>query len=477
MAEKWHNSGIVLTGLLTLCLVGWWFNQELELEIRPSVSGMDGATEARLLAKKSAKVEIGEIFKAFPNKSEDMDGEWLHFRGNDYDNICKDKVALADHWGVSGPKKLWEIQLGEGHAAPVVKNGRLFILDYDEENQADLLRCFSLKTGKELWQRGYKVRIKRNHGISRTVCAVDNKYVVSIGPMCHVMCVKVDTGDLVWGIDMVAEYGTKIPGWYTGQCPIIDNGVAILAPCGNDVLMMGVECETGKVLWKTPRPAGWKMSHASIMPMVLGNQKMWLYNAIGGLAAVNADGENRGEISWQTKEWDHSVIAPSPLMLPDGKIFVTAGYGAGSMLLKVTKNENEFQVDVIKTMSPKEGLASEQQTPLFYQEMVWGIHPKDAGARRQQLACYHPDDLSTPVWTSGKERRFGLGPYLIADEKLLVLNDDGELFLLEANTNKYIELARSKVLGGHDAWGPMVLINGLLLLRDSKQMICLDLTD
>ena len=64
---------------------------------------------------------------------------------------------------------------------------------------------------------------------------------------------------------------------------------------------------------------------------------------------------------------------------------------------------------VIETHTPREGLASEQQTPILAGEYLWTINPKDAGAMRNQLACYHISNLRNPVWSSGKENRFGLG--------------------------------------------------------------------
>ena len=55
-------------------------------------------------------------------------------------------------------------------------------------------------------------------------------------------------------------------------------------------------------------------------------------------------------------------------------------------------------------------------------------------------------------------------------------SDDGVLTLLRASLTGYEQLARAQVLDGHDAWAPMALVDGKLLLRDSKRLICLDLS-
>ncbi|MBA7588792.1 hypothetical protein ES708_30861 [subsurface metagenome] len=71
--------------------------------------------------------------------------------------------------------------------------------------------------------------------------------------------------------------------------------------------------------------------------------------------------------------------------------------------------------------------------------------------------------------------RFGLGPFMIADDKFFILGEDGVLTMAEANTEKFIPLARAKVLYGRDPWGPLSIAGGRMLLRDSKQMVCIDL--
>jgi len=52
--------------------------------------------------------------------------------------------------------------------------------------------------------------------------------------------------------------------------------------------------------------------------------------------------------------------------------------------------------------------------------------------------------------------------------------DTGKLRLIEANTTKYNELASAQVLDGQEAWAPLALSEGKLVLRDLTRMICLD---
>jgi outer membrane protein assembly factor BamB len=422
---------------------------------------------------------IGANFTRFDGvPAEDIEGAWPCFRGPQRDNISRETVPLAESWGDgtnTPPPALWAVDLGEGFAGPAVWKGRVFVLDYDEAAQEDALRCFSLADGREIWRRSYSVPMKINHGYSRTVPAVTDRHVVTFGPRCHVMSCDPDSGGFQWGIDLHREYGSQEPGWYAGQCPLIDGDEVILAPAGTNVLLMGVELASGTVRWTTPNPRGWQMSHASVATMTLNGRRMYVYSAVGGISGVSADAADRGALLWASDAWTHSTIAPTPVCLPDGRIFVTAGYGGGSMMLRVAETNGAYSVSELGRWKPGKGLSCEQHTPVLLDGRLLGILPKDAGPLRSQFVCYHPDDCGTPVWTSGKTERFGLGPFMLADGKIFVLDDNGVLAVLRASTAGYALLSRARVLDGHDSWAPLALAGGRLLVRDSRRMVCLDI--
>ena len=449
--------------------MGWWLRLPQPYALVESVPGMDGKSDRATADEEGVK--IGAIFQTFDGTPSDIPGSWPGFRGLDGDAVVQEAAPLLASWPADGPRQLWSITLGEGHSGAAVANGRVYILDYDEENRRDSLRCFSLGDGLEIWRRSYDVHVKRNHGMSRTIPTLAHGFAVSIGPKCHVMCVDSDTGDFRWGIGMVEEYGTKIPGWYAGQCPYVDGNEVILAPAGTNVLAMGVDIATGEVKWTTPNPQKWNMSHASIVPMELGGRRMYVYAAVGGVAGIAADGADRGKVLWETSAFSPSVVAPSPVVLGDGRIFLTAGYGAGGAMIQVKPDGDSFTVDVLYKHRARDGLACEQQTPIFYKGLLYGIMPKDGGALRNQFVCYHPD--GELVWASGKEARFGIGPFLVADGKILILDDDGKLTMIEASTTGYRQLAEAQVLDGVDSWAPPALVGGRLLVRDSREMVCL----
>lgn len=460
---------LVLCGWGAVVLLSRWFAHDPARDLVMSLPGLDGAPpESERSAADVLDIQLAGTLEAFSGVASDLPGSWPRFRGADFDNISKADVKLATRWPTTGPKIIWSVDLGEGHAAPAVLNGRVYLLDYDEEKRADALRCFSLSDGQEIWRRSYGLPAKRNHGLSRTIPAVTEDCIVTIGPRCHVSCVETETGTFRWGIDLQKEHGTTEPLWFTGQCPLIDDGLAILAPAGPETLMMAVDCKTGKTVWTAPNPNGWKMSHSSIMPMTLHGEKMYVYAALGGMTGVSSVGKILWEISWNV-----SVIAPSPVLMGGNRIYITGGYGAGSLRIQIDKTVDGFAVRSLGKSGPKEWLASEQQTPILHNGLLYGIMPKDAGALKRQFVCYDPDSGAL-VWSSGKTHRFGLGPFFMADGKFFVLNDDGTLTLLAVSRTGYEQLAQHQVIDGHDAWGPIALAGTRMLLRDSTRMVCID---
>jgi len=469
--KKVLNITVWITIAVAVISLFWWIRTDPTVDYLVSMPGADNRGKGVAMQD----VKIGEIFEQFATDYKELSETWPRFRGVDFDNISKSPVKLIDKFGGKGPKILWSVELGEGHSGAAIYKGLAYILDYNEQKREDILRCFALLDGKEMWSRGYKLNVKRNHGMSRTIPAVTEDYILTMGPMCHVMCLDRKTGDMRWGLDVAKEYESEIPLWYTGQCPMIDNNTAIIAT-GGKALLVAINCETGEKVWETPNPAGFKMSHSSVLPFTFGGRKMYVYSPIGALVGIAADGPDAGEVLWETTAWNHSVVAPSPVCMPDGKIYMTAGYGAGAMMLQLKETGGIFSIEVLSEYAPKDGLASEQQTPLFWQGHLFGIMPKDGGPMRNQLICVNPGDPKKIVWKSGTENRFGLGPYFVADNKLFILNDDAVLTIASPSTSKYIQVDQVKIFeDAHDAWAPFALANGYLLMRDSKKMVCIDL--
>lgn len=447
------------------------------------------------------KPMVFEFAKGEGKPAPQLAGNWAGFRGNSRDAISDAEVKLADTWPADGPKVLWKRDIGEGHAGPAVLNGRVYLHDYDTDKRRDVIRCMSLEDGRDIWTQAYKVSVKRNHGMSRATPAVTDKFLVSMGPKCHVTCLDSNTGALLWSIDLAREYGTVVPAWYSAQCPLIDDGKAILAPGGQKhhiddpegidpngktlyvpkadgtnpkgdaILMMAVECQPSqpgqapKVLWTVPNEDNWMMTHSSIAKMRMEDGKeTYVYCGSDGVIGVSVED---GSVLWKTEDWKIRIAnVPTPVPVGKGKVFLCGGYGAGACMLEIAKKGDKY-VPTVTARMPMTTFGSEQQTPVFHKGHLFGVRPDG------QMCCL--DLGGNVVWASGAKTKFGQdgGPFLIADDKLYAMDDAGLMRVLKATPASYQRIAEAKV-AGHHSLGPMAIAGNRLLCRDLLHLYCLD---
>jgi len=451
---------LVIVGIVLLCV---WLSTDLAMELAERLPVAENALQALLEEGGTGKPQ-GKLVQ-FDGVAANLPGAWPRFRGANFNGISSEDVALAKKWPPDGPKVLWSIDVGEGYAGAAILAGRVYVLDYDRQKQADAIRCLSLGNGREIWRYSYPVKVKRNHGMSRTVPTVTDKFIVTLGPKCHVTCLDSATGQFRWMLNLVNDFKAKVPPWYAGQCPLIDNDRAIIA-VGGDALMIAVDCETGEIVWQSPNPRRWTMTHSSIMPTEFMGRRMYVYCASGGAAGISADD---GSILWENADWKISIAnVPSPVIVGEGLIFLSGGYNAGSMMLRLVQEADKISVQPVFRLAA-DVFGSPQHTPIFYDGYIYGVRPDG------QLACL--DLTGRVVWTSTSAHKFGLGPYIIANGLLYVMNDSGLLTLAEATPSSYVQLAKAKVLDGPDSWGPMAIASGRLILRDLTRMICIDIAE
>ncbi|MGA2263528.1 MAG: PQQ-binding-like beta-propeller repeat protein [Acidobacteriota bacterium] len=399
-----------------------------------------------------------------------MGGDWPQFRGPNRDNISTE-TGLYKTWPAKGPKVLWKIPVCEGYAGAAIKDGRIYLNDYNAEKKEHLVRCISLADGKDIWQWSYPVEIRPSHGITRTVPAVGQKLVFSLDPKCRFHALDIKTGKLVWQKNLVQEYKATIPEWYAGQNPLLD-GDRVLLATGGDALVIAFDQATGKEIWRSPNPGKDLMSHASLMPATIGGVKQYLYltlNKVVGIAAAD------GQILWHSPFIVKMVACPSPVSIGDGRVFVTSGYKAGSAMYQVQKGASGFAVQKLYDLTSVQ-FNSEVHTPILYQNYLFAVGSETRG----RFTCLGLDGKivwQSPVVSGDPRatRTFDLGAFMLVDGMFFVLEGKtGMLRLIEANTKQYKELASAQILEGEDVWGPMALSNGKLVVRDMNKMVCLE---
>lgn len=458
--------GLAILGVVLLYV---WLSADAAMDLMERVP--TAQEDIQELPGNGSPVKIQGALVQFDGAPADLPGAWPRFRGANFDAVSSEDITPARTWPTNGPEVLWSIDVGEGFAGAAILAGRVYVMDYDREQQADVVRCLSLEDGRDIWRYSYPVKVKRWHGMSRTVPTVTDKYVVTMGPKCHVTCLDSTTGEFRWMFDLVREFKTKVPQWYTAQCPIIEDGKAIIAPAGT-VLMMAVDCETGEILWETPNPDGWVMTHSSIVPMEFNGRRFYVYcggNQIkGGVIGVSVED---GSVLWKTDEWKVRFNVPLPIVVGPDRLFLTAGYGQyelGCTMLRLTETDGKIAVQS-EFLHTTEVFGSMQQSPIYYGGHIYGVRLDG------QLVCL--DLQGNVVWTSTSANKFGNGPFTIISGLIYLMNDDGELTLAQASPSGYLPLAHAKVLDGHESWGPMAIASGRLIVRDTERMICLDVSE
>lgn len=475
-----------LLAVMGLLLLVRWVYSGPAFSIMPRVPGMDGAPSEAAVPLAQRPVP-GEPVRG-PGGRSSIAAAWPCFRGADRDAVNKESVRLARSWPAGGPKRLWTVPLGEGYAASAVAGGCVYVLDHADDE--DVLRCLSLDDGRELWHNGYKIDIAPSHGISRTIPAVAGDCVVTMGPKCQLACWDTATGKNRWLIDLVLEHGATVPPWYTGQCPYIDEktGRLIVAP-GGTALLMALDCRTGQIIWQSPNPRHWAMTHTSIVPMEFAGRRMYVYCGTGGVAGVAAD---TGDLLWDTDQWQIAMATcPSPVVVGEGRIFFCGGYNSGGLMLQLREESHRIVPEVVFRLAARQ-FGSEQQTPVLWQDRLYAVRQRD-----QKLVCLDLD--GKVVWDSGRDK-FGSGPYMVASARstgfsrnsdaispeggttsgglLYVLDNAGLLTLAEATPAGYRRLAQAQVIeDASSSWGPMALVAGRLIVRDTSRMVCVDVAE
>lgn len=197
----------------------------------------------------------------------------------------------------------------------------------------------------------------------------------------------------------------------------------------------------------------------------MGGVKQYVYGTLKGPLGVSADD---GKLLWTLDRKFNVAVAPSPVVVDNEHVFMTASYDAGSVMVRVRREGAGFKAEPVFDFKNNEW-NSEVHTPIAYKNHLYAVGKKKRGL----FTCLGMD--GQPVWSSDGKASFGLGSYILADGMFFVMEGDtGILHLLEASATEYKELARAQVLAGQEVWGPMALSGGKLVLRDLSKMICVD---
>jgi outer membrane protein assembly factor BamB len=399
--------------------------------------------------------------------------DWPQFMGPNRDGVSPE-TGLARTWPDVGPKVLWTLPLGQGYASPSVRDGEVYILDRVDQKQ-DVLRCLGLNDGKELWNFAYDAPGEVSHDGSRTAPTIDEKCVYTVGALGHFYCIDRKTHKPVWNKNLVADFGAGEPGWGVVQAPSLYKDLVIVSAMAKEgCIVVAYKKDSGEIAWKSAvlgllgysTPVVTKLTGADQVVMVAACKKGG--GSPGSVAGLHPD---TGATLWTYDGFQCPIPIPYPTALPDDRLFITGGYGAGSCMIQVKQQDGKYTV---KEMFKTAECGSQIQQPLFYKDYLY-IN-SNSNEREDGMMCMAPD--GTIKWKTKDSwftATFERGPLMLADG--LIYNLDGKkgvLYLVDPSPEAFKKLAEVKLLGGKEIWSPMALSQGKLLVRSQSEMKCLD---
>ena len=327
---------------------------------------------------------------------------------------------------------LWTVPVGQGYAGAAIVGGRVYHNDYDEKtSEWGVSVPVAGRRQAALALQG-SPRIRPNHGITRTVPAVDARYVFSIDPKFPARPRREDR-QAVWTQNLVAGLqNTTIPPWYDGQNPLMEEDRRCRA--GRERPSWWLDKATGKEIWRMPNP-GLALSHASVMPALLAGVKQYVYGTLNGpLRRVGGRRESALGLPVHVQCGRRPLAAPrrSGPCLPDRP--TTRAASCSGCGRRPASRPSVFDLRCHEWNS-------EVHTPIVFKGHLFAVGKKKRGL----FTCLAPDGKQ--VWTSEGRAAFDLGCFLLADGMFFVLDGKtGMLRLIEASTTGYKELASAQVL-------------------------------
>jgi outer membrane protein assembly factor BamB len=407
--------------------------------------------------------------------------DWPRYLGPN-GNSTSDQKDLLRSWPVGGPEVLWTVNLGIGYGGPVVKGGKVYLLDRDDK-VGDNMKCFDLSTGKELWNFGYDAPGTVMFPGSRSVPVVDNKNVYSCGPYGNLYCIDVNTHKPVWNKNVWKDFGgEEIPRWAISQCPLIYGDLLILASQAPLAGVVAYDKLTGDLKWKTPSlgPVGYV---SPAMVKVDGKEHVVMISASdrksgGGGKVVGVD-PLTGKILWEYTNWQCSIPTPSAFDAGENKILIIGAYQAGAAMIKIEKKaDGSYGVtELYKTVD----FGEHTKPPILYKGYLYAQY--GTNERRDGMVCMSMEGKI--MWKTQKAPDFNKGSMILADGLILATDGAKSLYLIEPDPAGFKPLASAELLKepstgndpmasrfGTQNWAPIALADGKLLIRDQSRMMC-----
>lgn len=376
--------------------------------------------------------------------------DWPGWRGPTRDSISAE-TDLNWRWSAEGPKTLWKASVGTGFSCVAVAGNRAYTLGNRDE--VETVYCLDAETGVEVWKHSYPCQLdpKAYEGGPMATPAVEGGRLYTISKFGDCFGLNAETGAVLWSVKFEPPVRTEADyqAWWGFAGSILIAGDRLILPVGTAGLAL--DKLTGKILWDNgagysgySSPIRFEFAGAPCFAFVSGHEVV---------AAHIADGQIRWKIPWKTT-WDQNA---SDVIVAGDRLFVSSGHGVGC---------GQFD---LSTGSPVPLWRSKNMKTYLSNCILW----------QGSLYGFDDKELQCLDWPTGEVRwsspRLGLGSLILAEGRLIVLQENGTLRIVEATPEAYRSLAHAKILTGR-CWSTPSLADGRLYLRNAAgDVVCLDL--
>ncbi len=424
--------------------------------------------------------------------------DWPTFLGPAADSKSPE-TGLAVPWPATGPRIVWQREIGEGYGIGSVSRGRYF--HFDRQREHARVTCLNAETGDLIWKHEYRTDYRDMLGYNngpRCSPVVDGNRLYLFGVEGTLLCLRASDGNPIWSVDTSQKYGVVQNFFGVGSTPVIEGDLLICmiggSPPGSPGLyesgghvdgngtgVVAFDKLTGKEVYRLSDELA---SYASLQLATI-DQRRWCFAfARGGLIGFEpSTGKLDFRYPWRDRKLE-SVNASTPVVIGD-EVFISETYGIGSSLLKVHPSGYDVVWQDQRTRRQK-SLLAHWNTPICIDGYLYGCsgrNPPDA-----DLRCI---DWKTGevMWTEqAPPASRGRSSLLYVDGHFIALGEYGSLKLIKVNPQRYELISqvvlqepattpgsRPRRLLSPPCWAAPILSHGLLFVRGDDRLVCLEL--
>jgi outer membrane protein assembly factor BamB len=392
-------------------------------------------------------------------------GDWPQWLGPQRDCSSPETVAA---W-TEAPHVLWRQPVGEGNSSPVVANGLVYLHSKIKDRNEEEVAAFDARTGKEAWRYPYKRAAFSSlygNGPRATPAVVDSR-VYTFGITGVLNCLEARTGKLLWSVDTLDRFKAKNLFFGLAGSPLVEGDHVLINVGAEGASIVAFDRKSGEVAWKSQDD---KASYSSPIVFTHDGVRQAVFLTAAGLVSVNpAD----GKLWWRYPLVDKLLeSSTTPTKVGDYIIGSSITFGSACLQLQKTDGKPGW-----KEVWQNPDLTCYFSTPLAAgPDLLYMVTGKIPGLlQKPPGATLHALDVKTrkPLWSHANIGQYHAALVRTGNGKLLMLDDFGNLGLLEPSPKEYKELCKTKVCG--PTWAHPALAHGKVYVRDDKELLCIQL--